>query len=208
MKKVYILISLIMLLVTFYEVANTFAKYTSEAEATAEIQAGAWVIEINSSDVSSSNSNRLFIINSLTYPSNAYVLSNKIAPSSSGYFDIIFDASGTSVAVRYDVTIDFSALDISDAIDFDSATVLVSGGDPIPLVRTGENTYSGIISLSNVVNERSVTTRYYLSWVDDATGQNDEEDSRLGVLREITNFNLPVSVVISQYSGEQLVQYE
>ena len=148
MKKVYVLIILIMISLTIYEVATSFAKYTSEATAKAEKQAGAWVIEVNDNDVSSGNTNRQFEINSLTYPSNDYVLENKIAPSSSGYFDIVINPTGSSVAIRYDVTINLTALNISDAINFESANVLGANDQLIPLTRTGVNTYTGIISLA------------------------------------------------------------
>ena len=207
MKKVLVLIGLIMLSFTIFEIVDSYAKYTSESYATIQKQAGAWVIEINDSDISSRNSSKQFAINSLTYPSNEYVLENKIAPSSSGYFDIVIDPSGTSTAIRFDVTIDFSELDISDAIDFESANILGDNNTLTSMTRTGEYTYTGIISLSNVLNNVPTTARFYISWDEDLTGTNDEEDSRLGVLREETSLNLPVSVVISQYSGETITSF-
>ncbi len=208
MKKVYILIGLIMISFTIYEMATSFAKYTSEATATAEKQAGAWVIEVNDQDVSSRNSTKQFQIDSLTYPSNDYVLENKIAPSSSGYFDIIINPTGSSVAIRYDVTIDLTALNISDAINFESANELGDNNQLIPLIRTGANTYTGVIDLETVENEEETTARFYLSWDEDLTGTNDAADSLLGVSRTISNLSLPVSVVFSQYSGETIVEYE
>ena len=208
MKKIYILIGIIMLGFTTYEVATSYAKYASQGIATAEKQAGAWVIKINDKDISAKSSDKQFIIDQLTYHSNDYVLENKIAPSSSGYFDVIIDASGSSVAVKFDVTIDLTALNISRAINFESAYKVTDEQETDELVRTGENTYSGIVTLNDVESNKPTTVRFYIGWEDDETGQNDEADSRLGVLREISSLNLPVSVVISQYSGEQLVEYE
>ena len=208
MKKIYILISLIMIFFMIYQVTQSYAKYTSQGIANVQQQAGAWVIEINDSDISSRNSTREFQINSLTYTSNQYVLANKIAPSTSGYFEIVIDPSGSSVAVRYDVTLDLTELDDVDAINFDSAYTVVNGVETAGVVRTGEYTYSGTISLSDVIANNTTTARFYIAWEDDGTGQNDAEDSRLGVSREIQDLELPITVVVSQYTGETLTPYE
>lgn len=208
MKKVYILASLIMLLLTSYQIAKSYAKYVSEGVASAEKQAGAWVIKVNNKDISSKSSDKKFQIDSLTYPSNDNVLENKIAPSSSGYFDVTIDATAASVAVRFDVTIDLTALNISEAINFQAAYIVIDGVQGSSMIRTGENTYTGIIGLSDIKANKNTTARFYLNWAEDGTGQNDEADSRLGVKKEIENLNLPVSVVISQYSGETITAYQ
>ena len=208
MKKVYILIGLIMLLLTTYEVANSYAKYVSQGVATAEKQAGAWVVKVNNSDISSKNSNKQFQINSLICSGSNYVLENKLAPSSRGYFDVVIDTSGCSVAIKYDVTIDLTALNINTAMNFDSAYLIVNGTETNGIIRTGESTYSGTLSLNDIKNNKTATARFYLSWTDDGTGVNDGADSTIGVLRQIQNLGVPVSITVSQYSGEQIVQYQ
>jgi len=207
MKKVYILIGLIMLLLTTYEVASSYAKYVSQGIATAEKQAGAWVVKVNNSDISSKNSNKQFQINNLTSSTNDFVLENKLAPSSRGYFDVVIDATGCSVAIRYDVTMDLTAFNNS-RINFESAYLVVNGTETNGMIRTGENTYSGTLSLNDIRNNKAATARFYLTWTEDGTGENDEADSAIGVLRQIENMGVPVSITVSQYSGEQIVQYE
>ena len=207
MKKVYILIFLIMLLFTTYEIANSYAKYTSEASGTASKQAGAWVVEVNDEEITSSSSTKTFQIANLTYPANNYVLENKMAPTSTGYFDIEIDPTGASVAIRYDLTIDFSALSVSNAINFDSAYKVVNNVESATgIVKTGANTYSGIIPLSEVKAGTSTTLRFYVAWTDDGTGTNDDADSALGLSQDVS-LALPVSVTVSQYLGETLVPY-
>ena len=196
-----------MLIILAFEIANTFAKYTAEANAIVSATAGAWIIKINNENLSDPNSIRQFNINSLTYSSNQYVLQNKIAPTSSGYFDIEFDPAGTSVAVRFDVTINLAALNISDSIDFQNATMVKNNQQPEALIRTGENTYTGIISLAEVKSGIKPVARFYIQWEDDLTGSHDAADSVLGVQRTVSNLVLPVSVALSQYTGETIVQY-
>ncbi len=207
MKKVYFFIVIACLLLMSYEIVTSYAKYSSTASGTAEKQAGAWVIKINSANVTAGGVQNTFNINSLEYPSNEYVLENKMAPSSSGYFDIILDGTGNSTAIRFDVTMNFDELDISDAINFQAAYKVVNGEEQSNyMVRTGENTYSGIISLADVTNEVQTRVRFYVEWENDVTGQSDADDSVLGLSRNIT-LGIPVTVNLKQYVGEQLTPF-
>lgn len=52
MRKIWILIGICMLLFTVFQIASTYAKYTTEATATTEKQAGAWVIKVNNETIS------------------------------------------------------------------------------------------------------------------------------------------------------------
>ena len=207
MKKLYFLIFFAAVLFLSYEIADSYAKYASSANGTLEKQAGAWVIRINNENVVASGIERTFSINSLEYPLNEYVLENKMAPSSSGYFDIVIDPTGSSTAVVYDVTLNFDELDISDSINFDSAYKVINGTETSTgLVRTGENTYSGIITLTEVKASTATRLRFYIEWEEDGTGQNDADDSVLGLSRNVT-LSIPVTVVVRQYLGETLVPY-
>ena len=53
MRKTWILIGIIMLLFTSYQIVTTYAKYTATATATAQKQAGAWVIKVNDDSITS-----------------------------------------------------------------------------------------------------------------------------------------------------------
>ena len=207
MKKVWILIGMIMILFTIYEVATSYAKYTSEATATADKEIGAWVVKVNQTDIASASATTAFTIDSLTYTSTQNVMPGKMAPSSSGYFDIVIDPTDCSVAIKYDATLDFSALNISDAINFDSVYKVVQDEETAQgIIRTGENTYSGIIGLSDVTNGVPTKLRFYVTWSEDGTETNDEADSALG-MGASTSISIPVNIVVTQYTGEQITEY-
>ena len=207
MKKIWTLLGVIMLLVTILQVRGTYAKYSSTAEATIQKQAGAWAIKINNSDILAGNVEKKFNIDSLIYPSNDYVLENKIAPSSNGYFDIVIDTTGTSVATKFDVTIDKTQLEEFDAISFEAAYMLINGQEKSEnITRTAQDTYSGIISLQDVKDKKSTSLRFYIKWENDAQGRNDERDSQLGLTKNL-KIRIPIEVSITHYMGEQLVEY-
>lgn len=197
-----------MLIVTIFVIANSYAKYIAEASGTIERQAGAWVIKVNDTDISSSSSETEFKIDKLTYKKNDYVEEGKIAPSSVGYFDVTIDPSGTSTAVRFDVTIDTTELGISDAINFTDAKIVVDGVESDKtLTRTAEKTYSGIISLDDVQKGVLTTARFYIKWNDEETTLGDKSDSQIGSTKDVS-LGLPIVVVVSQYLGETLEEYK
>ena len=207
MRKIWILLTLIMILITAYQINTTYAKYFTEAQGIVEETIGAWIVKINGTNIATEADIQTFTINDLNYNSNDYVLDGKIAPGLLGYFDVVIDATGASVAVRYDVTIDFDKLDISDSIRFAKLVKVVNGlEDETGIVQTAENTYTGTISLADIEAGTTNTIRVYLGWRDDGTGVNDAEDSILGTTKDI-QVAIPVEVKASQYLGEEIVDF-
>lgn len=207
MKKTWILVGIIMFLFTSYQIATSYAKYTAEADATVDKQAGAWVIKINDDDISNSNAQTTFDIDELIFPENEFVVDGKLAPASSGYFDVVIDPTGSSVAVRFDVTLDVSELNDYDAINFTAAYRVINGQEVSQgMVRTGSHTYSGVISLDDVENEVASTMRFYIGWEEEGDDEGDEEDTQIGNIKDLSAA-LPVNVVVTQYSGETLEEY-
>jgi len=207
MKKVFILITLLMIIFTIYEITNSYAKYIANGTATSTKTAGAWVITVNNDDITGTSSTHEFTMNNLTYLDNEFVVEGKVAPSSEGYFDVDIDPTGTSVAIRFDVTIDTSELNISDLINFQSACKLVEGEEVSEgIIRTGANTYTGIISLEEVENGDITSARFYFKWEDAEGESGDIADSILGNERDIS-LGIPVEITVSQYSGETITEY-
>ena len=207
MKKTLILVGIIMFLFTSYQIATSYAKYTAEADATVDKQAGAWVIKINDDDISNSNAQTTFDIDEIIFPENEFVVDGKLAPASSGYFDVVIDPTGSSVAVRFDVTLDVSELNDYDAINFTAAYRVINGQEVSQgMVRTGSHTYSGVISLDDVENEVASTMRFYIGWEEEGDDEGDEEDTQIGNIKDLSAA-LPVNVVVTQYSGETLEEY-
>ena len=208
MKKIWILSALIMLLITLYQINSAYAKYSTEAQGIVEETIGAWIVKVNDTNIATEANVENFTIDALTYNSNDYVLEGKIAPGLSGYFDVTIDATEASVAVRYDVTIDFSKLDLSDSIKFTKLVTVVDGVESEEgITQTEESTYTGVVTLDDISAGKTNTLRVYLSWEDDGTGINDEEDSMLGTNKDI-QVSIPIQVKASQYLGEEIIEYQ
>lgn len=201
MKKVFKILTLIMLIITLLKIGDTYAKYFSKATtSTLSQEVGKWVIKINEMDIYSETGETVeFEVNNLDNFSNVNATPDKISPASTGYVDIEIDPTGTDVAVRYDVEIDLTGVS-NLAIE---ARLEMAFGENT-LVRTAENTYTGIISLADVQEGSTTILRCYVVWENDET--QNEQDSEVGAVfgQEI---NLSAKVTATQYLGETITEY-
>ena len=194
-NKILYIICAIMIFVSIYEITNSYGLFESETDRTVDSNIVGWNIKINNDNI---NTTQDFVINNFTVVDNDMVTDNKLAPGAEGYFDINIDPSGTDVSIVYDLTFDFT--DVLDKFSISRIEETTGGG----FVKTGENTYSNIIRLSDIKNNVTNNVRVYLKW--DNNELNNETDTQIGLTKD--NFiNIPVSITISQYLNEELVPY-
>ena len=196
-KLILIAALIIMLCVTIYNVRDSYALFESALNVETGATAGSWNIYVNGSDISRSTTT--FVINNVNISTNQHVAGNKMAPGTSAYFDLNVIPEGTDVSIRYDITFDFSLLSASLAVD--DITEL----NGRTLVRTGENTYSGIILLSEITNDVSSDVRVSIKW--DNSESNNTTDTAIG-MNVNGSISIPVQIDVTQYLGETLVEYE
>ena len=198
MKKLLYFSFIAFAIVSLIYLANTYALLETNAKATITENIGKWQIKLNNTDISQGLSNS-FNINDLIYTDNANVDDNVIAPGRKGYFDIIIDPTGTDVSIRYDVTLDLSSGDYPSNISFNVANI-----DDNSTILSNINTYSGVINLSDIKNNKKVTLRITIDWQNIAA--NDASDSSMGTTTN-SYINIPATVKVSQYLGETIVPY-
>ncbi len=179
----------------FYE---AYALFESRRVNTSSSPIAKWQVKINSDNISGSTST--FTIDKIEWITSQNVKEGKVAPGMDGYFDIEIDPNDTETSIRYDVTFDFSNLDM-DQYQITEIKEL----DDKEIVRTDEFTYSNIFTLSDIRNDVKNTLRVYLSWVNDEN--NNDKDSNLGKVPNNT-ISIPVKVDITQhFDGETLTEY-
>lgn len=195
MKRVLLLISLLMLFFTIYLTMDTYALFESNKNYDVSSDIAKFVIKVNGSEAKTEE----FVVDSIAYYENEYVIENKIAPLVDGYFDIVIDAEEVEVSLRYDIEFDFSSLSIPGLV-ISSITEL--GGNT--LVLTDKDTYSGVITLADMDNSTVNTVRVSISWQNDEA--NNEVDSSWGMVADKV-ISIPVNVKLTQYLGEELPVY-
>ena len=96
-KKVLIIALILLAIILSFIGGRTFSKYVSEITGTGTAEIANWVFKVNGKeDVVQS-------VNLLSTYNNETLINNKIAPGTSGQFNIVVDATGSEVGVDYNV---------------------------------------------------------------------------------------------------------
>jgi len=200
MKKILYILSLVLVAMVVLLVLQAFGLLEASTTRVVESRLGKWTILVNDTDVTSQTVD--FSIDTINYDTSSKVKSGKIAPGLGGYFDIEIDPVDTEVSIRYDLAFDLSTIEDSEAaIVLSSVTEL--GGKTLTL--TDENTYTGIITLSDIDNGNVDTIRARINW-NNVEAKNDK-DYELGKTADSV-LEIPVQLKLTQYTGEQIEEYE
>ena len=188
---------LVFFIITFLVVSKTYAIFERNAEAEALLAIGKWVIKLNNVEITTGQV-ETFTVTTFTFEDSTTVEDGYIAPGRSGYFDISLDATSTDVAVRYDIDV---AIDTpyADNIVF-SVTVPVGSS----IIQTGPNTYSGVISVADIIQNKIINLRINIDWQNQSG--YDATDTALGIVPG-AGIPIPVTVNVVQYLGEAITPY-
>lgn len=194
-SKILYITCAIMIFVTIYEITNTYGLFESNINMNADSKLATWNILINDTNIGKSET---FTIDNFISEEDSTVASGKIAPGTSGYFNINIDPSTTQVSIRYDLTFDFSKLDNLFTI------IKVEEKNGYNLIKTGPNTYSNVITLNEIKENKTNNIRVHIKWNNNE--ENNDKDTEIG-LTENNTLNIPVSITVLQYSGEKIEPY-
>ena len=182
-------------ILTFLLLVVTYGVFQSKVIRGTSIKIAAWVVQVNDGIVSSKE--KKFTIDDIVWNTSSNVLEGKAAPGIDGYFDIVIDPNNTDVSIRYDIVYD---MDYLKNINTSFEVYKVEELNNNDLLLTDKDTYTGLITLDNSVSH---TIRTYVKWQD--IEENNESDYITGT--ENANFEIPVNVIVSQYTGEEIVEY-
>ena len=208
MKKVFIGAFLILLLFTAYEIGVSYSLFETNNNFYTHTGIGEWNIEVNDKNVNSYNE---FQITDFIYTEQAGVRTGKMAPGKTGTFTITIDPS-TDVAFKYEFIIDKKdftndKFTISSIVDTTGNSFILSDRtrtvNSIGQVTMDRYTYTGLYSLSDLVNPQPRTLRITVEWVNDES--NNETDSIWGVSGE--QVSIPITMKFEQYLGETISVY-
>ena len=83
--------------------SNTYSRYVAGATGDLKMSFAQWQILVNNEDITNNNSSSITL--TPVIDENNYVKENKIAPSSTGYFDINIDPSNVDVSFNYNISL-------------------------------------------------------------------------------------------------------
>lgn len=207
MKKLLTILVLIMLIITFFQIANMYALYKEQLQGDYTNLLGVWAIKVNGVDISSGEENLTFTMteDNLQYmPSNS-VKDGKIAPGRQACFEIIIDPTNTDVSILYTLKIKLSEIteakmslvQVENYFQKDGSTDEVTN----ETVYTGTESHTAVIPIGKI-NEKYINhIKLYFEWSN--LEENNESDSTLGTT-DSAKLSVPLEINLKQYTGETI----
>jgi len=166
-KKMYVVLAfaLIFLSITIVLIHDSYAKYLTTLNETTNIKVARWRILVNNNDIRSNNVATGTITPVLYH--NDHIKDTIIAPTSTGYFDLIIDSSGADVSFEYDL--DVSVNTESAVQDLVVTGYQINGGTIVNVID------SPLVSDSVLYSSGVTTTtiRVFIKWDDSSTASMD-----------------------------------
>lgn len=205
MKKLLTILVLIMLIISFFQIANMYALYKDQLQSDYTNLLGVWAIKVNGVDISSGGQDLTFTMteDNLTYMDFANVKDGKIAPGRQACFEIIIDPTNTDVSILY--TLDIKLSEITD-IEMNLVKVenyFQKEGEKDQVtnetVYTGQESHEAVIPIGTINDEYLNHIKLYFEWTN--SEENNEADSALGST-ENAKIVVPLEINLKQYTGE------
>ena len=184
-KKVQVLLAIISLLLLIDFVQESYAKYTSSANATGQFAIAIWSFKVNNQDVIANNDFSSTIVP--VFDSNEFIAPGVIAPTSTGYFDIEIDSRDVMVSFDEEISLEipntspvkdiiFTGYKLNDnaVVNFTSNTPTITVNHPLNEIKT--------------INKY----RFYIEWLDgeNETMDNQADTNSTTIGQTIVNVNL------------------
>ena len=160
-KKVIIILTFLSLILCLFFTYESYAKYITSTSEEANMKIARWRILVNNKDIRDGNTTNAII--TPIFEGNDNIASNIIAPTSTGYFDLVIDASEADVSFKY--KIELSVNENSSVQDLVATSYQINSGTKIPLTKDNQVIEGTIIHADNI---NTLTIRVYIIWDDTA----------------------------------------
>lgn len=174
--KLKVLIVFVIFAFALSIVSNTYSRYVAAAEENIDIALANWQILLNNEDITSSSTS-VGLINPVILE-NENVASNKLAPSSRGYFDIDIDASSVELSFNYNIKLDKN--EILDDLFITKYQIINDENEESDYIDIVNNEINGTINYSKDEIIKPFKIRVFFEWFDDENNNsNDENDTEI-----------------------------
>lgn len=165
-KKIIITLTFLSLILCLFFTYESYAKYISSTSEEANMQIARWRILVNNKDIRNESTTNAII--TPIFEGNDNIASNIIAPTSTGYFDLIIDASQADVSFKYKIIL--SVNENSSVKDLIATSYQINTGEKISLTKDNQVIEGTIIHADNI---NTLTIRVYIVWDDSENATMD-----------------------------------
>lgn len=196
-KKKITLLSLLLLILCFLYLGgkSTYTAFESLIMGRVHTNTAQIQLKINGFDIMKNEELDMnVILNNITWEST-HTREKKISPGSHGVIDLELDPTGSEVSILYEFQFVDKVIDEDKLINFGTITA------DHDLVKTGIDTYSGILTLTQVTEGDKVHLEvpFYFDYINDIEGITEDNQ----VLDDL--FEIHFHAI--QYRGEELIPY-
>lgn len=200
--KVKFLIVLLSLSITLSLTSNTYSRYVADTTGNLEVSFTNWQILVNETDITS-NANSSITLTPII-EENSNIAKNKIAPTSTGYFDIDIDPSNVELSFDYAITLAVENENIPDLMITKYALLNSTDTeeDALEVTNIDGNVIEGSLQYDNSVDDfnfEPFIIRIYFEWYEgiDET-MDDEADSLIGTNAQNETLRINANIEFSQ----------
>ena len=158
-KKVLIILAILAIILLAFICGQAYAKYVSEVRGEGIAEVATWSFKVNGQN------EQVEEINLASTCNNETLVDNKIAPGTSGSFNIIVDATGSEVGINYNIT-------FTEEENKPQNLKFEYNDTEYNSIKELENDLSGTINANEENKTRTINVKW--KW-DYETGNNPEE---------------------------------
>ena len=158
-KTVLLVICILLAIILSFIGGKTFSKYVSEVKGTGTAEIANWVFKVNGKEDVVQNVNLLSTYN------NETLINNKVAPGTSGSFNIVVDATGTEVGVDY-------RIQFLNESEKPQNLIFTYDDQQYTTIQDLEKDLSGTINANDENKTRTITINWEWQY---ETGENENE---------------------------------
>ena len=195
-KRLRLLVVFASLSVTLGFMSNTYSRYVADTTGDIKIGFAKWQLVVNENDISDNTVSTINI--TPTMKPNENVDENTIAPSSSGYFDIVIDPTNVDVSFDYSISIDLLNENMPDLMISEYAFLsnTYKEGDDITYIPLENSTITDTFDVG-IDEKEPFTIRVCFEWFEgtDET-MDDEADTLIGIDAGLNDTDLQIQASI------------
>ena len=186
-KTALLVICLLLAIILSFMIGKTFSKYISEVKGTGTAEIANWVFKVNGKEDAIQNVNLLSTYN------NETLINNKVAPGTSGSFNIVVDATGSEVGVDY-------VIQFLNESEKPQNLIFTYDDQQYTTVQDLEKDLSGTINANDENKTRTITI--YWEW-QYQTGENENEINQNDIIdtnnaKQLENYTFDICVAGTQ----------
>lgn len=169
-QKFFLLLLSILVCILLFSLIQIYAKYITSASGNTNISIARWNISVNNKSIK--NNYDISADIQPIFEGNENIAPNIIAPTATGYFDLVFDFSNVDVSFQYEINV--SSAEESSVSDLVSTGYSIIDSEEIPIdwEKIQFETFNQNITDKILLNDKPEkrTLRIYIAW-------NDEEET-------------------------------